>query len=66
MADDIIGTLSSSAPKELEVIVVTGDKDEFQLIDDNVKIYYTKRGISDIQIYDAEEFAKNYEGLGPW
>ena len=64
-ADDIIGTLSSSAPKELEVIVVTGDKDEFQLIDDNVKIYYTKRGISDIQIYDAEEFAKNYEGLAP-
>ena len=64
-ADDIIGTLSTAAPKDMDVIVVTGDKDEFQLIDDNVKIYYTKRGISDIQIYDGEEFAKNYEGLTP-
>ncbi len=64
-ADDIIGTLSTAAPKDLEVIIVTGDKDEFQLIDDNVKIYYTKRGISDIQVYDAEKFAKNYEGLTP-
>jgi len=64
-ADDIIGTLSTAAPKDMDVIIVTGDKDEFQLIDDNVNIYYTKRGISDIQIYDAKEFAKNYEGLTP-
>lgn len=64
-ADDIIGTLSAAAPKAVEVVIVTGDKDEFQLIDDNVQVYYTKRGISDIQVYDRAEFAKNYEGLQP-
>ncbi len=64
-ADDIIGTLSAAAPPDTEVFIVTGDKDEFQLIKDNVKVLYTKRGISDIVTYDKEEFAKNYEGLAP-
>ena len=64
-ADDIIGTLSAAAPKDMEVYIVTGDKDEFQLIQDNVKVLYTKRGISDIVIYDKAEFAKNYEGFAP-
>lgn len=64
-ADDIIGTLSAAAPKDMEVYIVTGDKDEFQLIQDNVKVLYTKHGISDIVIYDKAEFAKNYEGLAP-
>lgn len=64
-ADDIIGTLSAAAPADMQVRIVTGDKDEFQLIKDNVKVFYTKRGISDIVVYDKEEFAKNYEGLVP-
>lgn len=62
-ADDIIGTLSVAAGNDVEVRIVTGDKDEFQLIKDNVKVYYTKRGITDIVVYDDKEFAKNYEGL---
>ena len=64
-ADDIIGTLSVAAPPDAEVYIVTGDKDEFQLIKDNVKVLYTKHGISDIVTYDEKEFAKNYEGLAP-
>ncbi len=64
-ADDIVGTLSASAPSEVEVAIVTGDKDEFQLIKDNVFVHYTKKGISEIQIYDKETFAANYEGLDP-
>lgn len=64
-ADDIIGTLSAKAPEDVEVRIVTGDKDEFQLIKDNVQVFYTKRGISDIVVYDHNEFAKNYEGLAP-
>jgi len=64
-ADDIIGTLSVAAGNDVEVRIVTGDKDEFQLIKDNVKVYYTKRGITDIVVYDDKEFAKNYEGLSP-
>ena len=64
-ADDIIGTFAKAAPQDIEVIIVTGDRDELQLVDGRTKVYYTKRGISDIQIFDEAEFAANYEGLKP-
>lgn len=64
-ADDIIGTFAVQAPPEVEVIIVTGDRDELQLIDKRTKVFYTKRGISDIQVFDEAEFAANYEGLQP-
>ena len=64
-ADDIIGTFAVHAPEDVEVIIVTGDRDELQLVDTRTKVYYTKRGISDIQIFDEAEFAANYEGLVP-
>lgn len=64
-ADDIIGTFAVHAPQDVEVIIVTGDRDELQLLDKRTKVYYTKRGISDIQIFDEAEFAANYEGLEP-
>lgn len=64
-ADDIIGTFAVHAPEDVEVIIVTGDRDELQLVDTRTRVYYTKRGISDIQIFDEAEFAANYEGLVP-
>lgn len=64
-ADDIIGTFAVHAPQDIEVIIVTGDRDELQLIDKRTKVFYTKRGISDIQIFDEAEFASAYEGLVP-
>ena len=64
-ADDIIGTLAKHAPEDVEVVIVTGDRDELQLIDKRTKVYYTKRGITDLQIFDEAEFAKEYEGLVP-
>ncbi|MGL5206933.1 MAG: DNA polymerase I [Acidaminococcaceae bacterium] len=64
-ADDIIGTFAKHKAGEAEVIIVTGDKDELQLLADNVKVFYTKRGITDVQEFDVEEFKANYEGLKP-
>lgn len=64
-ADDIIGTFAKHAPEDVEVIIVTGDRDELQLVDKRTKVYFTKRGITDIQIFDEAEFAANYEGLVP-
>ena len=64
-ADDIIGTFSVHAPQDIEVIIVTGDRDELQLVSPRTKVFYTKRGISDIQVFDEAEFAANYEGLAP-
>ncbi len=64
-ADDIIGTFAVHAPQDVEVIIVTGDRDELQLVDKRTKVFYTKRGITDIQVFDEAEFAANYEGLVP-
>lgn len=64
-ADDIIGTFVKKADPSVEVYVVTGDRDELQLIDQRTRVMYTKRGISEIQLYDREAFQKEYEGLEP-
>lgn len=64
-ADDIIGTLGRKAEKEgLETIIVTGDKDEFQLIDENTKVYTMRRGFTDTVIYDLEALRQRY-GVTP-
>lgn len=64
-ADDIIGTFAVHAPQEADVIIVTGDRDELQLLSDRTSVYFTKRGISDLKIYTPEVFAEEYEGLEP-
>ena len=64
-ADDIIGTFAVRAPQEADVIIVTGDRDELQLLSSRTSVYFTKRGISDLKIYTPEVFAEEYEGLEP-
>lgn len=64
-ADDIIGTLSSGAPDSVQVRIVTGDRDEFQLIKNNVQVLFTKKGISNIAVYDEKAFGEEYQGLEP-
>ncbi len=64
-ADDIIGTFAVHAPQDVEVIIVTGDRDELQLLDKRTKVFYTKKGISDIKVFDEAVFAADYEGLKP-
>lgn len=64
-ADDIIGTLAAHAEGKAEVIVVTGDRDELQLLNTHTSVYYTKRGISDIKVYTPAVFAEEYAGLEP-
>ncbi len=64
-ADDIIGTLGRQAERQgLETIIVTGDKDEFQLIDQNTKVYTMKRGFTDTVIYDLAAIYERY-GVTP-
>jgi len=65
-ADDIIGTLSKQADNEkFETIIVTGDRDLTQLATDNVTIYYTKKGVTDVDHYTPEFIAEKYDGLVP-
>lgn len=65
-ADDIIGTLSQAADKAgFETIIVTGDRDLTQLASDNVTIYYTKKGVTDVDHYTPSFIAEKYNGLTP-
>lgn len=65
-ADDIIGTLSKEAnDANFETIIVTGDRDLTQLATDKVTIYYTKKGITDVDHYTPEFIAEKYNGLTP-
>ncbi|MDT3959295.1 DNA polymerase I [Staphylococcus kloosii] len=65
-ADDIIGTLSKEAHSAgYETIIVTGDRDLTQLASDNVTIYYTKKGVTDVDHYTPEFIAEKYNGLTP-
>jgi DNA polymerase-1 len=53
-ADDILATLATQARDAgRDVVVVTGDRDTYQLVEDpHVKVMYTRRGISDTVLYD--------------
>ncbi|HIA6903158.1 TPA: DNA polymerase I [Staphylococcus aureus] len=65
-ADDIIGTLSKEADKAgFQTIIITGDRDLTQLATDNVTIYYTKKGVTDVAHYTPDFIAEKYNGLTP-
>ena len=53
-ADDVIATLATeAAERQCEVVIVTGDRDSFQLVQDPyVRVLYNKRGVSDYALYD--------------
>ncbi len=61
-ADDIIGTLAKKY--QGETIIITGDRDSFQLVDETTSVYFTKRGISDIDVLNIENF-KEKTGINP-
>ncbi len=61
-ADDIIGTVAKKYTGE--TIIITGDKDSFQLVDEKTSVYFTRRGISDIDILDNNNF-KEKTGILP-
>ncbi len=53
-ADDVLATLATWGRNEsIPVVVVTGDRDAFQLVEDPyVKVLYNRRGVSDYSLYD--------------
>src|SRR4051794_2623984 len=66
-ADDVIATLAERGREEgLQVTIVTGDRDAFQLIDPEgrVKVMATSRGITDTKLYDHEAVRERY-GIPP-
>jgi len=66
-ADDVIGTISdivNKKHKDVKNVVVTGDMDMLQLVDNNTEVYTLKRGISDTVIYTGQAVQERY-GFGP-
>jgi len=57
-ADDVIGTLATNAPGHVDV--VTGDRDLFQLVTDDVQVLYVARGISKYETVDDAWLAGKY------
>lgn len=64
-ADDIIGTLTKRADEAgRQVLVVSGDKDMLQLASEHVHIGLTRKGVTDIELYDPAQIKERY-GLTP-
>lgn len=64
-ADDILGAYARLAKeKGQSALIVTGDRDAFQLIDEKTEVLYTKRGISQTERCDLDYIEKRY-GLKP-
>lgn len=60
-ADDIIGTLSVRlSDLGIESMVVTGDKDFLQLVNENTKVSLTRKGISQVELFDLEKIREEY------
>lgn len=54
-ADDILGTLS--AHTDDDTVILTGDRDSFQLVSPTTRIYWTKKGVSDVEVIDLARLA---------
>ncbi len=66
-ADDVIGTITNKIQDtryKIQKIIVTGDKDLLQVVDDNTQVFTPKKGLSETVLYDKEEVKKKY-GFGP-
>ncbi len=53
-ADDLIGTVAAKVDNNIEKIIVTGDLDTLQLVDEHTKVYTMSRGLSDSITYDQK------------
>jgi DNA polymerase-1 len=66
-ADDVIASIAELAKTQdppIEVMVVTGDRDAYQLVDEQVSIMTTSRGITDTRVYDRDGVIDRY-GIPP-
>ncbi|AYY12894.1 DNA polymerase I [Actinobacteria bacterium YIM 96077] len=64
-ADDLIATLATRATQDdVDVLICTGDRDTFQLVNEHVTVLYPKRGVSDLSRMTPEAVQERY-GLSP-
>lgn len=60
-ADDLIGTVAADAnSKGVQTLIITGDKDELQLVDEHVNVLINKKGMSEFDVYDIAAMKERY------
>ncbi|MBI2041923.1 MAG: hypothetical protein HYT20_02815 [Candidatus Nealsonbacteria bacterium] len=65
-ADDLIGTIAESVSNAgIETVILSGDTDNFQLINSHVKVYNLRKGVKDTVLYDENLVKEKYLGLKP-
>ncbi|MBI1984942.1 MAG: hypothetical protein HYS60_02410 [Candidatus Wildermuthbacteria bacterium] len=69
-ADDLIGTIAKHAHKKqahppLRVVVLSGDMDTLQLVDEHTSVYTMRKGIQDTVLYDTALVKERFSGLTP-
>lgn len=62
-ADDLIGTISKKAEKDpaVETVILSGDLDTLQIVDENTKVYTLKKGVKDTILYDEAKVLARYQ-----
>ena len=64
-ADDVIATLTRQAREAgRPVMIVSGDRDVYQLVGDGVRVMTTSRGVTDTKVYDTDGVVERY-GVPP-
>lgn len=63
-ADDVIATIAKKAAKDARVFILSGDLDNLQLVDQNVKVYTLGKGVKDTIIYDEGRVIERF-GVKP-
>lgn len=65
-ADDVLGTLANKSAEEgFEVIIITGDRDALQLVNDHIHVILPIKGLSETKEFDLKAVEEKYEGLKP-
>lgn len=63
-ADDIMATISKIAVT-VRTVILSGDQDVLQLVDEGTKVYLLKKGVKDIVLFDEEKVMEKFGGLKP-
>jgi len=64
-ADDLIATITTQARAQgFRILIVTGDRDSLQLVDEDVTVLYPRKGVSDLTRFTPEAVQEKY-GLSP-
>lgn len=64
-ADDVIGTITEKTADKTENIILSGDLDTLQLVNENTRTYFLRKGVKDIVLYDENLVKEKYQGLTP-